>query len=404
MRAPRATPRAPCGRCACRADTSRIARRRVYVHHVPPSMRVTSARASRRRARPGRSASHLPSRSGLKCTAQAGSLAQYASKTSAPTSNASGPIAGPIHAAMSPGGNAHRGDGRFEHAGGEPAPSGMRDARRRCPRDRREHGQAVRGAHRERDVGRARHGGIRRRRGGRLCPVDVDARIAVHLREPDRVGRQRGAQALARHVDRPRREERAYARRPLPLRRRALEHRPPLRVVNSASTARAIATPARFGAIRPRERPSGSCMRAQRGDQRLEVRGQRRLPLHRSAGDRMHEAQPLRMQRLPCEARALAAMASAATCDGPDRSGRRPADDRARRGARGSGACARSRAGSARASRSPKRSTTSTCVRAGLPRVDHRHRRALRRMAPDRRIDRHVARDVAVDDARDTRA
>ena len=60
-------------RCACRGDTSRSARRRVYVHHVPPATSSTPSAASRRRASAGRSASHLPSRSGAKCGAHAGS-------------------------------------------------------------------------------------------------------------------------------------------------------------------------------------------------------------------------------------------------------------------------------------------------------------------------------------------
>ena len=44
---------------------------------------------------------------------------------------------GPIHATTSRAGDAHRGDRRFEHAGGEAAPAGVRDADDGARRDRR---------------------------------------------------------------------------------------------------------------------------------------------------------------------------------------------------------------------------------------------------------------------------
>ena len=288
--------------------------------------------------------------------------------------------------------NTERGNGRFEDAGGKAAPSGVRDADDGPLAIAEEHGQAVRGAHRDRRRSAVRVTAASAGRAAARVSVDVDARIAVHLREPDRVRRQRGAQALARHVDRARREERAYARRPLPL-----------RDDETSSRQRGLPSALRAsGQFALGSGPSGS----HAARRRHIVNAAISASMSAGTGD-SHRID------LPgdADARGPGAAHAAPACEGAH----------LRNGVGGSLATASigrvadqrmtgSREVHADLVRAPglepaphdrrdRHALEDVDVRARrLAARHHRHRRALRRMTADRRIDRHVARHVAVDD------
>ena len=89
----------------------------VNVQNPPPATAVTPGRRSGSRAR-GRRGPPASGRAafGAKKRSAAGSCATYASRTSAPTSYAAAPIAGPSQATISRGSDAERSHGRRQHA------------------------------------------------------------------------------------------------------------------------------------------------------------------------------------------------------------------------------------------------------------------------------------------------
>ena len=80
----------------------------------------------------------------LECSRCAGSAATNAARTSSPTSKCSREIAGPSQAVSSPPGTPSARTVLLEHAGGKPAPAGMRGGDARAVAAREQHRQAVR--------------------------------------------------------------------------------------------------------------------------------------------------------------------------------------------------------------------------------------------------------------------
>ena len=254
-------------------------------------------------------------------------VAQNASNTSRPTSNACGPMAGPSHATTSRGGTRIARKRRLEDAGGEPAPARVRDADDGARAIGEQHRQAIGGAHAEHDARRARHRGVRRgRRRQQRCAVrrvdgdDIACRApasATPARTAGTARRRAGsrgrrrvrhpaaacaapmssvARAPTRHAAVARRRQRAHVRRRVPRRNDPVE--PGLR-----------------DALRERAGHRGT-PRAARSPARRNRRAAP-LPMHRRARRRMHESQPLRMQRLARETRAPRAAACAAAARRP---------------------------------------------------------------------------------------
>ena len=350
--------RAPCGRFPFRADTSGSAR-----HRYACTTRRRRC-ASRRRARGAawraprdRQATCLRA-SGLKCARTRCIAVAIGVVHIGAHFERAGPMRGTDPRRDFRRGTPQRLDGRFEHARREPAPARVRDADDRARAIAEEHRQAVGRAHR--DAGRPRvrvtaASAGRRARSARVR-VDSDARRPVYLRQPDRIGGQ---------------APRASARR---------ARRSP-RVVNSARM-RARSLP-----LRDDEAVASSHARAAAAISAARSAGTRRLATASASGRPDARGRGAARAAPGAGTRALRGPRPRPRCAGRDRSDRRSADVRA--AARCTRIwCVRPVSSLHRTTRRERHALDDFDVRArGLAALDHGHRRALRRMTSDRRID-----------------
>ena len=347
----------PGARCACRARPRRSraepdhvamrplcgsvaairmeARAFVNVQRPPPWMAVTPARrgAARERVQIGVPFS-WPIVCGTKHAAAPDRAAQNAAKTSSPTSNARGPMAGPSHASTVRRRDAHRRDRGFEHAAGESAPAGMRGGDDASVAIGEQHRKAVGGqtAHTtpaRRVTARVGRGGMRRRAASTFATMR-----AVHLRRaiPAAPGSE-AASVVARDLPASRRG----AAMSIDARRRAA----PLRVVDKRVHARRRG-PRRNDPVEARRRGERDGVELQFAgasaiSARLAPRSAASSSAAKSAGSAdshcigsrvagMEEPEPPRVQRLAGAKRGMRA-----TRGGGRTPGRRPADGRATR-------------------------------------------------------------------------
>ncbi len=205
---------------------------------------------------------------------------------------------------------------RLEHARREPAPTRVRDGEHAAGAIGEQHGQAIGGAHGEHDAGRARDGRIRAAAARRAAPPRCPPPTVTTSR-PCTCDSQTGSEG--RNARRRRRfspiapaSSSAVGRAvPTSIVAAAPTLAPPCRVVKSAAT---VPGPGQCGTIQSsaaasRRRRSASLMAppSPRARPRAAPRSRRAggapTPSPRAVS-RMHETEPLRMQRLPRETRA----------------------------------------------------------------------------------------------------